>query len=186
MAQAPGYGGIRRTVDTLGCEGRTNGQSESTVQQCALKALQPGEIVCFVLVAGACRELEVTRMRTSSRLAGTVLGLAAAQLAVAVMMWLSGNPEGWMGGILYAAFLALPQLLIALALHAPWGVCWAIAGWAAVILGALYALVVVGNWSGYSYVQAIFVVVMILPTVAVDLLVFWATVLRRPARPTAA
>jgi peptidoglycan/xylan/chitin deacetylase (PgdA/CDA1 family) len=42
---ALGYGGIRWTVDTLGWEGRSNGQSEATVLQRVLASLQPGEIV---------------------------------------------------------------------------------------------------------------------------------------------
>ena len=42
---ALGYGGIRWTVDTLGWEGKSNGQSTATVQQRVLAALQPGEIV---------------------------------------------------------------------------------------------------------------------------------------------
>ncbi len=42
---ALGYGGIRWTVDTLGWEGKSNGQSVATVQQRVLAALQPGEIV---------------------------------------------------------------------------------------------------------------------------------------------
>lgn len=44
-AHALGYGGIRWTVDTLGWEGRNNGQSAATVEQRVLNALQPGEIV---------------------------------------------------------------------------------------------------------------------------------------------
>ncbi len=42
---ALGYGGIRWTVDTLGWEGRSQGQSEATVLQRVLNGLQPGEIV---------------------------------------------------------------------------------------------------------------------------------------------
>ncbi len=42
---ALGYGGIRWTVDTLGWEGRSSGQSEASVLQRVLNALQPGEIV---------------------------------------------------------------------------------------------------------------------------------------------
>jgi gamma-D-glutamyl-L-lysine dipeptidyl-peptidase len=44
-AHALGYGGIRWTVDTLGWEGRSNGQSEATVLQRVLGSLRPGEIV---------------------------------------------------------------------------------------------------------------------------------------------
>jgi gamma-D-glutamyl-L-lysine dipeptidyl-peptidase len=40
-----GYGGIRWTVDTLGWEGRNNGQSEATVLKRVLGALTPGEII---------------------------------------------------------------------------------------------------------------------------------------------
>lgn len=40
-----GYGGIRWTVDTLGWEGAANGQSQASVVQRVLGALQPGEIV---------------------------------------------------------------------------------------------------------------------------------------------
>ncbi len=40
-----GYGGIRWTVDTLGWEGRSSGQSEATVLQRVLNGLKPGEIV---------------------------------------------------------------------------------------------------------------------------------------------
>lgn len=40
-----GYGGIRWTVDTLGWEGKSNGQSASTVLERVLGALRPGEIV---------------------------------------------------------------------------------------------------------------------------------------------
>jgi len=39
------YGGIRWTVDTLGWEGRSRGQSEATVLQRVKAALTPGEIV---------------------------------------------------------------------------------------------------------------------------------------------
>jgi peptidoglycan/xylan/chitin deacetylase (PgdA/CDA1 family)/cell wall-associated NlpC family hydrolase len=40
-----GYGGIRWTVDTLGWEGKSLGQSTTTVVQRVLNALRPGEIV---------------------------------------------------------------------------------------------------------------------------------------------
>ena len=42
---ALGYGGVRWTVDTLGWEGRSLGQSAATVEQRVLAALTPGEIV---------------------------------------------------------------------------------------------------------------------------------------------
>ena len=40
-----GYGGIRWTVDTLGWEGKNNGQTAATVQQRVMANLKPGEIV---------------------------------------------------------------------------------------------------------------------------------------------
>jgi peptidoglycan/xylan/chitin deacetylase (PgdA/CDA1 family) len=40
-----GYGGIRWTVDTLGWEGRSAGQSVDTVVARAVGAASPGEIV---------------------------------------------------------------------------------------------------------------------------------------------
>lgn len=40
-----GYGGIRWTVDTLGWEGRSTGQSAATVLQRVMNGLQPGEII---------------------------------------------------------------------------------------------------------------------------------------------
>jgi peptidoglycan/xylan/chitin deacetylase (PgdA/CDA1 family)/cell wall-associated NlpC family hydrolase len=42
---ALGYGGIRWTVDTLGWEGKSNGQSTASVIRRVLNSLQPGEIV---------------------------------------------------------------------------------------------------------------------------------------------
>ena len=47
-----GYGGIRWTVDTLGWEGASNGQSQASVVQRVVGALQPGEIV-LMHVGGA-------------------------------------------------------------------------------------------------------------------------------------
>ena len=45
IANAYGYGGIRWTVDTLGWEGTSGGQSVATVTSRVLGSLQPGEIV---------------------------------------------------------------------------------------------------------------------------------------------
>ncbi|HEY6958306.1 MAG TPA: polysaccharide deacetylase family protein [Candidatus Limnocylindria bacterium] len=45
IANAYGYGGIRWTVDTLGWEGTSGGQSVATVTSRVLASLQPGEIV---------------------------------------------------------------------------------------------------------------------------------------------
>ncbi|HUZ87895.1 MAG TPA: polysaccharide deacetylase family protein [Candidatus Baltobacterales bacterium] len=48
---ALGYGGIGWTVDTLGWEGRSNGQTPDTVLRRVLAKLQPGEIVLMHLGA---------------------------------------------------------------------------------------------------------------------------------------
>jgi hypothetical protein len=109
--------------------------------------------------------------------------LAAAQVLVGVGVSLLPNPEGWVGGIFYAGMYALPLLLMAVALRSsrrPWHI---VAGWGALLLAVFYSLVVVGNWSGYSAAQAAFALALTAPTVLVDLLVFWATILRllRPA-----
>ena len=45
IAHSLGYGGIRWTVDTLGWEGKSLGQSTASVIQRVLNALRPGEIV---------------------------------------------------------------------------------------------------------------------------------------------
>lgn len=45
LANAYGYGGIRWTVDTLGWEGTSGGQSVATVTSRVLGSLRPGEIV---------------------------------------------------------------------------------------------------------------------------------------------
>jgi hypothetical protein len=72
---------------------------------------------------------------------------------------------------------ALPMLLIATALRSPQS--WRLgAGWAALVMAACYTLVALGNWSGYSGQQAILVVAITAPTVALDLGIFWATVIR--------
>ena len=104
--------------------------------------------------------------------------LAAAQLLVAIGLALFPNPEGWPGGIFYAGMYALPLLLIGLALRSPDRRWHLLAGWASLILAIFYCMVVIGNWSGYSSTQVIFAVVITAPTVAIDLLISWTTLLQ--------
>jgi hypothetical protein len=122
-------------------------------------------------------------MRTLIHLSWLAMALAATHAAVGIAMSLVGNPGGWFGGILYALMYAVPLLLIALALRSSHSSLHAAAGWVALVLGAFYSLVVAGNWSGYSSQMAVFAVCITVPTAALDLVIFWAAVLRRSARP---
>ena len=118
----------------------------------------------------------------NTRLPWIAAALAAGHAAIAVFMAIVPNPEGPVGGLAYAAMYVLPAALVALGLwtrRVPWRL---ITGWAALLLAALYAGVVVGNWTGYSPEQTAVSLAVTVPTVAVYLLVFWATVLVR-ARP---
>lgn len=123
-------------------------------------------------------------MQLLRRLSWIAMALAAVQVAVGIGVSVVGNAEGWVGGILYALLYALPLLLIALALRSSRSSLHTAAGWAALVLAAFYSLVVIGNWSGYSSQMAIFAVCITVPTVALDLVIFWAIVLHRSGRPT--
>lgn len=118
-------------------------------------------------------------------LSWAALGLAAMHLVVGFGMAVIGNPEGWLGGLMYAVLYATPLVLIALALRSSRSRWHRPAGWAALLLGAYYALIVVGNWSGYSAETKVFAVSITVPTIALDLAIFWATVVRHAGRPTA-
>ena len=122
-------------------------------------------------------------MRLLIRLSWIAMALAAAQVAVGIAMSLVGSSEGWVGGILYALLYALPLVLIALALRSPRSSLHTAAGWVALILSVFYSLLVVGNWSGYSSQMAVFAACITVPTVGLDLVIFWATVLHRSERP---
>jgi hypothetical protein len=121
-------------------------------------------------------------MTPVTAVARTALGLATVHLFVGLAMGLLGNPEGPLGGVAYAVFYALPLLLIGLALRSSRRGYHVAAGVGALILGAFYAITVVGNWTFYSTEVAIFSAGITIPTVAVDLLVAWATLLHRPGR----
>jgi hypothetical protein len=123
-------------------------------------------------------------VRLLKGLAWAALGLAAIHVAVGTGMALIGNTEGWLGGLMYAVLYATPLVLIAIALRSSSTSWHGAAGWAALLLGAYYTLIVAGNWSGYSTETAIFAVSITVPTVALDLAIFWATVLHRAERPT--
>jgi hypothetical protein len=124
----------------------------------------------------------MTEIRLLTRLAWTATVLAAAHALVGIGISIVPNPDGWLGGIFYAAVYTLPLLLIGFALRSSRPLPHTVAGWVALLLAIFYSMVVVGNWSGYSTPQATFAVAITVPTVAFDLLIFWATILR-PQRP---
>jgi uncharacterized membrane protein len=119
-------------------------------------------------------------VRLLSRLFWIAIALAAAHAAVGIGMSFVGNLDGWLGGVMYALMFALPLVLIAFGLRSPKQRTRV--GWAALVLAVLYGAVVIGNWSGYPTQQAVFAVAITGPTVALDLVIFWATVLHRPRR----
>lgn len=122
----------------------------------------------------------------TARLPFIAAALAALHLAVAAFMAIVPNPEGPAAGLGYGAMYALPAAIVALALWSGRAPLRFGAGWLALLLAALYAGVVVGNWTGYSPEQAAVSLAVNVPTAAVDLLVFWATVASRVWRRRAA
>jgi hypothetical protein len=121
-------------------------------------------------------------VRLLARLFWIAIGLGVAHVLVALGMVILGNPEGPLGGVLYAFLYALPLVLIALALRSSRRRLRYVAGCAALLLAAYYTLVVGANWSGYSTQTSIFALGVSVPTVALDLVIFWATVIHRPGR----
>jgi hypothetical protein len=121
-----------------------------------------------------------TDVRLLQSLFWIAIGLSLAHVVVALGMMILGNPEGLAGGVLYAFLYALPLVLIALALRSSRRWLLNVAGSAALLLAAYYSLVVGANWSGYSTQTSIFALGVSVPTVALDLVIFWATVVHRP------
>lgn len=121
-------------------------------------------------------------MALAFRLYQVAMLLAAAHLLVGIGMVVVGNPEGWPGGVFYVLLYGVPVALIGLAVRAQARAWVTAAGWAALILAIYYTAVPIGNWSGYTAGQALFVVLITVPTVLFDLVVFWATI-RRHQRP---
>ena len=123
----------------------------------------------------------MTQMHRVSVLSRAAIALAAIQLLIGLLMAVAGNPEGWIGGVLFALMYAGPLLLIAWGLQRGTERWRHAAGWGAVALAAAYSLIVVGNWDGYSSPQAAFAAGITAPTVVLDLAVFWMTVVRHGA-----
>jgi len=120
-------------------------------------------------------------MRLLTRLSWMAMALAALNCGVGVGLSFYGT-EGWFGGIAYALLYALPLLLIALALRSSRSRLHIVAGWATFVLAVFYSFSVVASWSGFSR-DDVFIVCTTAPTVALDLVIFWATILRRSRRP---
>ena len=123
-------------------------------------------------------------MRLLMRLSLIAMALAAVQVVVGIGVSFFGTDGGWFGGVVYALLYALPLLLIALALRSSRSSFHAAAGWAALVLAAYYGFIVVASWSSGFSRDDVFMVCTTAPTVALDLVIFWATVLHRFGRPT--
>jgi len=122
-------------------------------------------------------------MQPFVRLAWIGLAIAGAQVLVGAVLTLVPNPEGWFGGILFAAFYAIPTALIAMSLrsHTRWlrTAC----GWAALLLAVYLITIPIENWPGYSFYQAAFAVAVTVPAALFDLAAFWVAVIRPAGRP---
>jgi hypothetical protein len=123
-------------------------------------------------------------MRLPMRLSWIALALAAVQVVVGIGVSFFGTDGGWFSGVGYDLLYALPLLLIALALRSSRSWLHIAAGWAALVLAVCYCFIVIASWSpGFSR-DDVFMVCTTAPTVALDLVIFWATVLHRFGRPT--
>jgi hypothetical protein len=118
-----------------------------------------------------------------TRLAWFALGLAAVHVVVGIGVGLFGTDGGLFGGAAYALLYALPLLLIALALRSSRAWLHTAAGLAALILAVFDVFIVVASWSPGLTSDDVFMVCTTTPTVALDLAIFWAAVLRHSRRP---
>lgn len=121
-------------------------------------------------------------MKLASRLSVIVLLGGVVHVIIGTGMSLVPNPDGWIGGVLYVAMYALPLIVFGFGLRSPKQGWRTATGWTALVLAAGYSMVLIANWSGYSRDQALFAALVTAPTVALDLAIFWAAVLHRPAR----
>ncbi len=108
--------------------------------------------------------------------------LGVAQCVVAVGVGIAPTSEGWAGGIFYAVVYAAPPLVLAWVLEHRSGRLLTAAGVLAVVLAVWMAIVPIGNWSGYSALQALFAVSITVPTVIVLLLVGYTALAPRRRR----
>ena len=105
-----------------------------------------------------------------------MLAVGTAELLVATLMAALGNPEGWLGGLLFGLLYAVPLLLLGAMLRSTRAWLRKTAGWAALLLVIGLAALLPANWDGYSPAQATMAVVLTVPVVVVGLVAFWVTV----------
>lgn len=122
-------------------------------------------------------------MRLLIRLSWIAMALAALHVVVGIGVSFFGTDGGWFGGVVYALLYALPLVLIALALRSSRSSFHIAAGWAALVLAVYYCFIVVASWSSGFSRDDVFMVCTTAPTVALDLVIFWAAALHRSARP---
>ena len=121
-------------------------------------------------------------MRQLTRLSWAAIALAGVHALVGAALVFVPNPEGWLGGILYAGLLAVPLCLIGLGLRSATAWPRQAAGWAALAMAAFYVSIAIGNLAGYTPAEAIFVLAAMVPTVALDLAIFLSVALRAGRR----
>jgi len=117
-------------------------------------------------------------------LAYAALVLVALSVVIGVTMSFvpapAENPEGAAGGPMFIAFMAVPLLLLALGLRSRRPRIQLLTTVGSLLFGAFLGAVVLGNWSGYSPAQRLFVPAMLGPVVVVCLLSFVAGIKPRP------
>ena len=84
--------------------------------------------------------------RGAERLAWVMVGL---ELALALVMSVAGNPEGWWGGVLFGVLYAAPVALLLMLLRARRPPLSRAAGLVAVPLAFAYIALPIANWTGY-------------------------------------
>ncbi len=114
-------------------------------------------------------------MISVARIFRVAMILGTAQLIVGIAVSIFPNPEGWVGGVLYAAVYALPLLLLGLLLRSrqqPW--C---------TVACVRRLLYDGRGRELAWLHdpagAIIAVGITVPTVVADVAIFWAVVLHR-------
>ena len=132
-----------------------------------------------------------TQNRTPERRAARFVVLAAAvEAVIGAAIALTPNPEGGLGGLLFASLYALPLAGIALLLRArgraPRLLGGLLGGLLAVGYGAIPIVNSLSGGSGYSTPEAFQVIAATVPAVAGGLAAFWAGVLRRGSLGTLA
>lgn len=122
-------------------------------------------------------------MQPFPRLARVGWAIAGAQVLVGAVLAFVPNAEGWFGGILFAAFYAIPTSLVAMSLRSRRRWLRTACGWGALLLAVFLIAIPIGNWPGYSSYEAAFAVAVTVPPAVFDLAVFRVAVVRQAGRP---